>query len=458
MLRKEQIAKIKARYNRDNWTIHRISKDVGASWKTVKKYALESTGDVSPRYSERTRRPEVHREEIEGFIEYNSRPTTGKQWLTIERMYELLEDRHGELSYSVRTLQRYVKSVLGYNHTLAYVPLEHRAGCVQIDFGTDKAFIDGELREIKHLVVNFAHSGRNIAVVLPSENRECLLWGLIKIFKFVGGVPQVVRIDNASTMVDRGKEYPLNEEFERFSEHMGFKVERCSPAAGNEKGCVERGVDTTRKRLMSPIPEIEDFEAFNNEILMNSDKLMGGRRYGTGRYKRELWEEDVAALKPFPKLEYKPVKWEARHADKSGIISIDTHRYSTSSYCANSMVHVKIGAFDIEIYDRGMKFVVSHKRCYYGTGSIDLTTYEDSFVKSPRALYGSGVATYEEAKEVAAVSKDERKPLVHALLMRNGRKRVTEYEVESGHYDKAFQTIVRCGHDMSASKAKQRSP
>ena len=458
MLTEQQIRKIKAMRNVDGLSVNKIAKRVGVSYATARKYALLSTGENVPRYSDRKRKPEEHRETIESFIRYNKEAETGKQWLTIERMYSLIEDTHGPLNYTVRTLQRYVKDVLKYKKDLAFVPLQHDAGCAQIDFGTDHAYINGEQREIKHLVVNFPHSGRNITVALPSENRECLLWGLVRIFEYIGGVPRVIRIDNASTMVDRGKEYPLNEFFEKFSVHYGFKVERCNPASGHEKGCVERGVDTTRKSLLSPIPVIDNFERFNDRLLRNSERLMKGKRYGTEQSKKELWNDDLSALKPLPVIEYHPVRWEVRHTDKSGIVSVDTHRYSTSSHTANTLVHVKVGAFNVEIYDRGMKFVVSHKRCYYGTGSIDLTTYEDSFVRSPRALYGSGISTEEEAKEVASVSKDERKPLVRALLMKKYRNRVTEYAVENGHYNKAFQGVVRRGYDMPASEVKQRSP
>lgn len=458
MLSESQIADIKARHNKDGQSLSAISRATGFSYATVRKYVFKSTGEGVPRYADRERKPARHRADLEAYIRYNSEPDTGKQFLTIARIYELLEAKYGSLGYSLRTLQRYMREVLSYRETVAYVPLEHDTGCAQIDFGTGKAYIDGELREIKYLVLNFPHSGRNMSVVLPSENRECLLWGLCRMFKHIGGVPRSIRIDNASTMVDRGREYRLNDAFERFSVHYGFKVERCNPASGNEKGSVERGVSTVRKRLLSPIPTISDFESYNERMLRSCDRLMEGKRYGTDESKWKLWGEDEMALKRLPALEYEPCKWETRYTDKCGIVSIDTHRYSTSSHCASVMVHVKVGAFTVEIYDRGMKFVVAHKRCYYGGGSMDLTTYEDSFVRSPRALHGAGIATEEEAEAIASASKDERKPLVHALFMRKFKRRVCEYTVSHGHYSKAFEAAVQRGHDLRTAKAEQGTP
>ena len=442
MLKEDEILEIKRLYNCKDKTINWIAIHLGYSYSTVKKYVFEYDGQKQPTFPERDRKPERYLAELQGFIEYNHSPKSGKQKLTIKRMYELLEERHGKLVFKLRTLQRYMKDVLGYKEETAFVPQLHLAGTAQLDFGTDYATVCDQLVTIKHLVLNFPHSGVNFAVVLPAENQQCLFWGLNRIFEHIGGIPHTIRIDNASSMVDRGKEYKLNEVFEKYSVYYGFRVERCTPASGNQKGSVERGVRTIRENFLSPIPKFDDFGKFNDTLLKDCEKLIDGKRYGTDQLKSVLWLEDKDNIKPLPPMMFAPVREEARTTNKCGIISIDNRPYTTASNLACKRVTVKLGAFSADIYDKDGKLVVSHQRCYYTNSATDLTTYEDSFVRSPMALHGSGIATEEEAKAISALPKDDRKPAVHALMQQKFGKRIKTYTVKDDHYSKAFEVTI----------------
>src|SRR5699024_12176165 len=74
--------------------------------------------------------------------------------------------------------------------------------------------------------------------VFPSENTECLLEGLQRMFHHMGRVPKTIRFDNLSPAVKKifsKGERELTDTFERFVLHYGFQYEFCNPGKGNEK-------------------------------------------------------------------------------------------------------------------------------------------------------------------------------------------------------------------------------
>ncbi|MCM3473762.1 IS21 family transposase, partial [Brevibacillus borstelensis] len=75
--------------------------------------------------------------------------------------------------------------------------------------------------------------------VFQSQNRECFLEGLKRIFHYIGGVPKVIRFDNLSPAVKKimpNGQRELTEEFQNFVFHYDFEYEFCNPGSGNEKG------------------------------------------------------------------------------------------------------------------------------------------------------------------------------------------------------------------------------
>jgi transposase len=110
--------------------------------------------------------------------------------------------------------------------------------------------------------------------VFPSENQECLLTGLKRIFYHIGGVPLLIRCDNMTTAVAQvlvGTERILSEGFIRFMLHYRFEATFCNPAKGNEKGNVENKVGYTRRNMLVSVPVIVDFNEFNAELLILCD-------------------------------------------------------------------------------------------------------------------------------------------------------------------------------------------
>lgn len=111
--------------------------------------------------------------------------------------------------------------------------------------------------------MSFPYSDKAYAQVFPSQNQECLLIGMRRIFEYIGGVPARIRFDNMSTAVAQvleGTERKLTDGFTRFMLHYRFQADFCNPASGNEKGNVENKVGYIRRNALVPIPTIISFE------------------------------------------------------------------------------------------------------------------------------------------------------------------------------------------------------
>lgn len=85
----------------------------------------------------------------------------------------------------------------------AALPLESIPGTAQVDFGTAPFVYQSESMELPYLVMSFPFSNTFYFQVFPSENAECLLEGLQRMFHHMGGVPRTIRFDNFRPAVKR---------------------------------------------------------------------------------------------------------------------------------------------------------------------------------------------------------------------------------------------------------------
>ncbi len=81
-----------------------------------------------------------------------------------------------------------------------------------------------------------------------------------------GGIPQRGIYDNMKTAVDkvkRGKQRDVNARFSATVGHYLFDADFCNPAAGWEKGQIEKNVQDARRRLWQKVPAQPSLVALN---------------------------------------------------------------------------------------------------------------------------------------------------------------------------------------------------
>ncbi len=401
MLTMAEIQYIKYLYENQEKSLREIAKITGRSFQTVQKYAyMENWSPEKP--------PEVKAEKykvlgayipiIDRWLE-EDRKVPRKQRHTATRVYRRLAEEEGYTgSYSsVKKYYRKKKYLLGLQNRTeeGYVPLLHPAGAAQLDFGETVCYDgSGKLQTKYVLIVSFPHSNKAYAQLMPGQNQECLLEGMKRIFRYIGGVPAVIRMDNMSSAVAAvlpGHERKLTEGFARFALHYRFGYEFCTPAAGNEKGNVENKVGYIRRNLFVPVPTVTDPDAFNRELLERCERDGEREHYRQGKDINTLWEEDRLELLALPEYDYAVFRYETATVNKYGMVRLDGNRYSASPNLMGEKVQIKASFDRVDIY-LGESRIASHRRCYGKNQDIyDWTGYLSLLVKKPEAAVNSAV-------------------------------------------------------------------
>jgi transposase len=321
---------IKDLYENEGKSLREIAEQTKLHFNTVKKYAHRTNWNESPESKSSEREFRVMREYmamVDAWLEQDEREPR-KQRHTITKIYERLQKECG-YTCSYNSVKRYVnyKKAEMKKAKESFLPLSKPAGHAQADFGKFK-YYDASEKECKGyaLIVTFPHSNTGWMQTFKSENQECLLTGLKRIFYHIGGVPQRIRLDNMSTAVAqvlKGSEREITDGFYRFMLHHRFKADFCTPNKGNEKGNVENKVGYTRRNMLVPVPVISDFEAFNEELLARCEADHNREHYEHGILIKDLWEEEKRHLLTLPEYEYEVFRYESLKADKYGFIRVD---------------------------------------------------------------------------------------------------------------------------------------
>ena len=393
MLRMAQIDYIKDLYENEDLSLREISRRTGHSFQTVQKYAYQenwSAGKLPNLEAENYPNLEQYIPSIDEWMELD-RKLPRKQRHTAMRIYHRLVDEQGyQGSYS--SVKRYVRKKKFVLKLAAegYLPLAQPCGHGQVDFG-ESLYYDARGKERKGyaLTVSFPQSNKGYTQFFPSQNQECLLEGLKRVFERIGGVPLRLRFDNLSTAVAKvleGGERELTEGFRRFMLHYRFRADFCNPASGNEKGNVENKVGYSRRNAFVPVPTVTSFEAFNEWLWDWCEKDAQRLHY---KYKipiQELWEADRESLLKLPEYPFPVFRYEALSVNKYGFAVIDTNKYGLAPTLAGKTVQAKIFFGHVEFYHD--HHPVGRYRRSYGRNEelYDWTQYVGTLLKKPGAV------------------------------------------------------------------------
>lgn len=392
MLRMTQVEYIKDLYENEGKSLRKIAEMTGKDFRTVQKYAYRNNWNPPVKMQMDPDDYPVlgkHIPTINEWLEQDEREPR-KQRHTISRVYKRLKKEEG-FGGSYSSVKRYVnrKRAEMAKNKESFLPLAHPPGHAQVDFGKFKYYDAlGDDHKGYALVVSFPHSNSGWMQVFPSENQECLLTGLQRIFSHIGGAPVRARCDNMTTAVAQvlnGTERVIADGFHRFMLHYRFRADFCTPNKGNEKGNVENKVGYTRRNMLVPVPIITDFETYNEELLRLCDEDHEREHYKHGELIRELWEEDKRHLLTLPEYGYEVFSYDSLKVDNYGFITVDGSKYGLSPEMLNTIVQVKIFYDKIEAYhDRAL--LKTFSRSYIkGSEECDWKDYLPALVKKPGA-------------------------------------------------------------------------
>ena len=400
----DQVHTIRELFFNQGLCMAEVARKVDCNWKTVLKYVDQE--DFSPPVPA-PKSEVVHESKLDPF-----KPTID-QWLTddkkaprkqrhtAKKVFKRLQDEVPGFNGSYRLVAEYVaakKEELRLKSNKSYLPLIHRPGEAQADFGLTVFYENGQKHDGKQLVLSFPYSNGGYLQLNYGENMECLLEGLQAMFEHIEGVPTEIWFDNTSTIVSsimRGGGRELTERFVRFQEHYRFTAKFMNPESGWEKGSVENKVGYLRRNYCVPVPSFPLLAGKNKELLSVCDEDMQRDHYDKERYISELFLEDKAALLPLPSVRFDTSGYGSAVTDKYGKFTLDKgkHRYSTSPSFCEKTVQYRLTSSEVIVMDQDLHEIVRHRRLYGAEEkeSMNWQPYLKEIARKPRSLYNSGI-------------------------------------------------------------------
>lgn len=393
MLNMAQVNYIKDLYENKGLSLREIARQTHHSFSTVQKYAYQDDWNKDKLPNLKPESYPILGEYIPYINEWMEMDCKmpRKQRHSVRRIYNRLCEEKGYTgSYS--SVKRYVRKkrlTMNLDQT-GYLPIHHPAGWGQVDFG-EFMYYDQNAKEHTGyaLTISFPYSNKGYTQAFPSQNQECLLEGMKRIFEHIGGVPPRLRFDNMTTAVAqilKDGQRELTDGFNRFMLHYRFQADFCNPASGNEKGNVENKVGYSRRNFFVPVPTIASFEEFNEELWQKCENDGNRPHYMKKTMINDLWADDKAALLELPMYPFKVFRYTTMVVNKNGFATIDTNRYGLSPALHGETVQAKVFFDHIEFY-HDHRMIAQFQRCYGTKEEIyDWTQYISVLIRKPGAV------------------------------------------------------------------------
>lgn len=253
---------IRQRVLREGVSIREIQRETGLHFNTIKRILAHPS---PPEYRCPARaKPKIgpYLERIASILDFDQ-VMPKKQRHTTKKIFEVIQSEGYEGGYTavkdaVRGLKRTSQEV--------FVPLIHRPGEAQMDFGKALVKMGGVLRKVMFFAMALPYSDAMFIVAYARECTETFQDGHVRAFAFFGGVPRRMSYDNARTSVSQIigiYARKLSDGFLQLQSHYLFKEHFCRAGRANEKGVVEGIVKFARLNYFVPVPEVKDFDELN---------------------------------------------------------------------------------------------------------------------------------------------------------------------------------------------------
>jgi hypothetical protein len=249
-----------------------------------------------------------------------------------------------------------------------YIPLTFGKGeAFQFDWSSEDVEIGGEAVRIGVAHFRLCYSRMSFLVAYPLQRMEMLLDAHVRAHDFFGGLCGRGIYDNLKSVVSKickGKEREFNARFLECSSHYLFEIDACTPAAGWEKGQVERQVQSMRKRIFTPRLNFSSFEELNAHLYSS---VLGYAKTTVHPEMREksiyaVFEEEqgflVKTAHPFDAGMIQEVR-----VSPQCLVTFDRNRYSVPCAHANKSVQRRVYAGHIRFYAEG-RLIAEHPRVF----------------------------------------------------------------------------------------------
>lgn len=311
-------------------------------WLTLKKILEHSE---PPGYRQQTPRRKLklgpYLERIKQILK-EDQALPRKQRHTAKRLWERLQEDGFTGGYTV--VKDAVRELTQRNQEV-FVPLVHKPGEAQVDFGQALVKVNGQLRKVAFFVMALPYSDAVFVMAFERECTETFWEGHVRAFEFFGGVPTRITYDNTKVAVSKilggGKERRLTQGFLQLKSHYLFAHHFCRVARGNEKGVVEGLVKFTRLNFFVPVPQVRDLIELNGYLRQRCAADQQRQLRGQTGTKARLLAEEQQVFLPLPASPFEACRKISTQANSLSLVRFDKNDYSVPVRWAHHPVVVK---------------------------------------------------------------------------------------------------------------------
>lgn len=340
------------------------------------------------------------------------------QWVTVDRLQltriqELLDQRGCAVSYT--SLRRFLQRRNWRRRSLRTVRMENTppGEVAELDFGRLGYIQDQETdrrRAVWALLVVLTYSRHSFLWPTYGQTLEEVIAGLDATWKFFGGIPKYLVIDNFPAAVAGADAlHPrLTRGFLEYSQHRRFIVDPARVRHPKDKPMVERSVQYARERFFKG-GNFTDLADVREQAQRWCLDVAGMRIHGTTRRQplQVFLDEERQALLPWNGDPYEVTHWRTAKVHTDYHIACQYALYSVpSTLCPpGQQVEVGLGLKLVRIFHRGQLIKV-HPRQPRGGHSTDPADYPAELsaytlrgpdgIKRKAAEMGSAVAEFAE--------------------------------------------------------------
>lgn len=341
---------IRRMHLREKLSIREIARRTGLSRNTVTKHLAANT--IEPKFAtpDRPSKLDPFSEKLAGWLKTEAGKSR-KQRRTLKQMHADLVKlgftgsygRVAAFARQWRTDRQREQQTTGRG---TFVPLSFQPGeAFQFDWSEDYGHLTDERTKLQMAHIKLSHSRAFLLRAYPLQTHEMLFDAHWHAFRVFGGVPERGIYDNMKTAVDRvgrGKERQVNLRFLAMANHYVFEPEFCNPAAGWEKGQVEKNVQDSRRQVLQEMPGFPDLASMNAWLEQRCLKVGQETPHGTlpGTI-ADVWAEERTALMPLPPAFDGFIELSKR-VSPTCLISFERNRYSVPASFANRPVSLRI--------------------------------------------------------------------------------------------------------------------
>jgi transposase len=375
--------------------LREVARETGLDRKTVRRYATVAK-EVG--FGQRTEVEDGVVEEVVHRVQTRPLPSPSEQrqslaphveqlrsWLLDEKLrltkaHELLVRRGVDVTYP--TLRRFVIDELGWRLPKPTVRLEDTAPGeeAQIDFGhmaTVDDRVTGKRRRLWALIVTLSFSRYVFVWPTFEQTTEAVIEGLDAAWRFFGGVPRRVILDNAKAMVVAAHNTAprLQESFAEYAQARGFFADPARVRKPRDKARVENTVQYTRESCFAG-ETIVDLEHSREVAEHWCREVAGLRVHGTTRkVPREVFEsEELAHMLAAPTEPFDVPRWSEAKVHPDHHIQVSRALYSVPTRYIGRTVRVRSDRATVRIYV-GAELIKMHSRKAPGGRSTDPADY-----------------------------------------------------------------------------------